>query len=298
VSGHPGEGSPGGGFRERPPVPEPLPRPVTDNHCHLDVARGGGAFGGGSAGTWLPTEEALALARSVNVTRVVQIGCNLESARWAVATATERAEVVAGVALHPNDAALLGARGEFAAAYAEIERLAASPMVRAVGETGLDYFRTAEDGRPAQHESFRRHIALATRLAKTLVIHDRDAHDDTLRILDEEGAPERWVMHCFSGDADFARRCLDRGAYLSFAGTVTFGNAEDLREALKVAPSDRILVETDAPYLTPAPYRGQPNASYLIPHIVRAIAEIRGANVEALCDSIQAATETAYGGGW
>ena len=131
-----------------------------------------------------------------------------------------------------------------------------------------------------QQESFRRHIDLAKRLDKTLVIHDRDAHDEVLRILDEEGAPERWVMHCFSGDADFARACLDRGAHLSFAGTVTFKNAADLRDALAVTPLDRVLVETDAPYLTPTPYRGRPNASYLVPHTVRAIAEVRGDDLE------------------
>ncbi len=141
--------------------------------------------------------------------------------------------------------------------------------MRAVGETGLDYYRTGEDGRAAQHESFRAHIELAKALDKTLVIHDRDAHEDVVRVLDEVGAPDRWVMHCFSGDADFARACLDRGAYLSFAGTVTFKNAEPLREALRVAPLDRILVETDAPYLTPMPHRGRTNASYLVPLTVR-----------------------------
>ena len=148
--------------------------------------------------------------------------------------------------------------------------------MRAVGETGLDYYRTGEDGRAAQHESFRAHIELAKALDKTLVIHDRDAHEDVVRLLDEVGAPDRWVMHCFSGDADFARACLDRGAYLSFAGTVTFKNAEPLREALRVAPLDRILVETDAPYLTPMPHRGRTNASYLVPLTVRSMAATRG----------------------
>jgi TatD DNase family protein len=167
-----------------------------------------------------------------------------------------------------------------------------------VGETGLDYYRTDEDGRPAQHESFRRHIDLAKRLGKTLVIHDRDAHEDVLRLLDEEGIPDRVVMHCFSGDAAFARACLDRGAWLSFAGTVTFKNAEPLREALQVTPRDRILVETDAPYLTPMPYRGRPNASYLVPHTMRAMAEVRGDDLEALCAAVDAATDAAFGGAW
>ena len=167
-----------------------------------------------------------------------------------------------------------------------------------MGETGLDHFRTGEEGRAAQVASFRRHIDLAKRLDKTLVIHDRDAHDEVLQVIDEEGAPARWVMHCFSGDADVARRCLDRGAYLSFAGTVTFKNAEPLREALRVAPSDRILVETDAPYLTPMPYRGRTNASYLVPLTIRAMAEARGDVLEELCFAVEANTFAAFGGPW
>ena len=149
-----------------------------------------------------------------------------------------------------------------------------------------------------QEESFRRHIDLAKRLDKTLVIHDRDAHDDVLRVVDEEGAPERWVMHFFSGDAAFARQCLDRGAHLSFAGTVTFKSAAPLRDALAVTPLDRVLVETDAPYLTPTPYRGRPNASYLVPLTVRAMAEVRGDDLEGLCHAIDTNTERAFGGSW
>ncbi len=195
---------------------------------------------------------------------------------------------MAGVALHPNEAPRLAAAGQLEEALAEIERLAqAHDKVRAVGETGLDHFRTGPEGREAQVESFRRHIDLAKRLDKTLVIHDRDAHDDVLRVVDEEGAPDRWVMHCFSGDAEFARECLDRGAYLSFAGTVTFKNAQPLRDALLVVPPDRLLVETDAPYLTPSPYRGRPNASYLVPHTMRAMAEVRGDDLETLCDQVR-----------
>jgi TatD DNase family protein len=278
---------------ERPPVPEPLPHPVVDNHCHLDIARHGDDDP-------LPVEEALALAAGVGVTRVVQIGCDLPGARWAVQAAASYDALVAGVALHPNEAPLLAARGtDLDAAMAEIEALAgAHDKVRAVGETGLDHFRTGEEGRAVQVESFRRHIDLAKRLDKTLVIHDRDAHDEVLRVLDEEGAPERWVMHCFSGDADFARACLDRGAHLSFAGTVTFKNARPLRDALVVAPLDRILVETDAPYLTPHPHRGQVNASYLVPLTVRAMAEVRGDDLETLCLALDATTEEAFGGPW
>jgi TatD DNase family protein len=273
---------------DRPPPPEPLPHPVVDNHCHLDLARGDDAV--------LPVEEALARAAAVGVPRIVQIGCDLRGARWAVEAAAKHDALVAGVALHPNEAPRLA---DLDAALAEIEALAqAHDKVRAVGETGLDTFRTGEEGRAVQEESFRRHIDLARRLDKTLVIHDREAHDDVLRVLDEEGAPERWVMHCFSGDAEFARGCLDRGAHLSFAGTVTFKNADPLREALRIAPLDRVLVETDAPFLTPTPYRGQTNASYLVPHTVRTMAEVRGEDLSALCAALDANTEAAFGGAW
>jgi TatD DNase family protein len=271
----------------RPPAPERLPHPVVDNHCHLDISRDDEPFA---------VDDALRAAASVNVTRIVQIGCDLPGARWAAQLAGERPEIVAGVALHPNEAPRLAAQGRLEEALAEIEQLAAgSDRVRAVGETGLDHFRTGEDGRAAQEESFRRHIDLARRLDKTLVIHDRDAHDDVLRVLDDEGAPDRWVMHCFSGDAEFARACLDRGAHLSFAGTVTFKNAEPLRDALRTAPQDRILVETDAPFLTPAPHRGRPNASYLVPLTMRLMAQVRGEDLEELCAAVDANTSAAFG---
>jgi TatD DNase family protein len=277
---------------DRPGLPEALPHPVVDNHCHLDIARGGDEPA-------LPVGEALALAASVGVTRIVQIGCDLEGARWAVATAQAHEQVVAGVALHPNEAPALAAAGRLDDALAEIERLARSTdRVRAVGETGLDHYRTGQDGRAAQHQSFRAHVELAKALDKTLVIHDRDAHEDVLRLLDEVGVPERWVMHCFSGDAGLARACLDRGAFLSFAGTVTFKNAEPLREALRVAPLDRILVETDAPYLTPMPHRGRTNASYLVPLTVRSMAATRAMDLAELCVAIESNTDAAFGGRW
>ncbi len=275
--------------RERPPAPEALPHPVVDNHCHLDIANGDP----------LSTPDALAEAAQVNVTRIVQIGCDLSGARWAVACAEQHDAIVAGVALHPNEAPRLAAAGALEDALAEIESLArSSDRVRAIGETGLDHFRTAPVGRDSQVESFRRHIDLAKRLDKTLVIHDRDAHEEVLRVLDEEGAPQRWVMHCFSGDVDFARRCLHRGAHLSFAGTITFKNADAQREALKLSPIDRILVETDAPFLTPMPYRGRPNASYLIPFTMRAMAEVRGEDLTSLCSAVDSNTSAAFGGGW
>ena len=275
--------------RERPPLPEPLPHPVVDNHCHLDI----------SDGEWLETADAIARAAEVGVRRIVQIGCDLAGAAWAVAAAQEHDALVAGVALHPNEAPRLAAEGRLHDALAEIERLAGSHhQVRVVGETGLYFFRTAHDGRDAQVESFARHIDMAKRLDKTLVIHDRDAHDAVLDVIDAEGAPERWVMHCFSGNPRFARACLDRGAYLSFAGTVTFKNAQPLRDALAVTPSDRVLVETDAPFLTPMPYRGRPNASYLVPLTVRAMAEVRGEDLAALCQAIDTNTDGAFGGAW
>jgi TatD DNase family protein len=274
----------------RPPAPEPLPAPVVDNHCHLDIRDGK---------EWLGPAEALERAAAVGVPRIVQIGCDLAGARWAVETARQHEAIVAGVSIHPNEAPRLDERGQLDSALAEIERLAgSSDRVRAVGETGLDYFRTGESGVAAQKRSFAAHIEMAKRLDKALVIHDRDAHDDVLGLLDEQGAPERTVLHCFSGDVDFARACLDRGAYLSFAGTITFKNAPNLRRALAVAPLDRILVETDAPFLAPMPYRGQTNASYLVPVTVRAMAEIRSVDLETLCLAIDANTEVAFGGRW
>ena len=275
--------------RERPPLPEPLPHPVVDNHCHLDIADG----------DWLETADAVSRAAGVGVRRIVQIGCDLPGAQWAVDAAVANDALVAGVALHPNEAPRLAAEGRLEEALAEIERLAqAHEKVRAVGETGLDHFRTGPEGRAPQVESFVRHIELAKRLDKTLVIHDRDAHDEILDVLDAEGAPERWVMHCFSGNARFARACLDRGAFLSFAGTVTFKNAQPVRDALTVTPLDRVLVETDAPFLTPTPYRGRPNASYLVPVTVRAMAEIRGEDLTRLCEAVDATTDIAFGGSW
>lgn len=270
-----------------PDLPEPLPAPVVDNHCHLDVVRGEDS---------LPVPEALARAAAVGVTRIVQIGCDVPSARFAEEAARTYDNVIGGVALHPNDAPL---QPDLEASLAEIERLlVAHPKMRVVGETGLDFFRTGEEGRAVQVASFRRHIDLAKRHDKTLQIHDRDAHAEVLDVVDAEGAPERWVMHCFSGDAAFARACLDRGAYLSFSGTVTFKNAAYLREALAIVPRDRILVETDAPFLTPHPYRGATNSAYLVPITMRVMADVLGADLEALCVAVNENTERAYGGAW
>lgn len=277
---------------ERPEPPEPLPHPVVDNHCHLDIAAHDGP------GEPVPVAEALERAAAVGVPRIVQVGCDLPSARWAVATATEFDAIVAAVALHPNEAPKLEAEGHLDEALAEIADLATAASVRAIGETGLDSFRTGPEGSAAQVRSFRRHIELAHEHDLTLVIHDRETHAEVLAVIDEVGAPERWVMHCFSGDAEFAAECVSRGAYLSFAGTVTFKNAEPLREALRQTPLDRILVETDAPFLTPEPWRGRPNGSYLIPTTVRMMAETRGTELLELCRAIDQNTDRAFGGTW
>jgi len=274
-----------------PETPERLPSPVVDNHCHMDMPP--------RDVEGMSVDEALDRAAAVNITRIVQVGCDLPGARWAVETAKAYESVVAAVALHPNEAPRLAEAGELDAALAEINALASGgDHVRAIGETGLDYFRTGDDGKEAQHHSFREHIRMAKRHDKALMIHDRDAHDDVLEILDDEGIPERTVMHCFSGDADFATACVERGAFLSYAGTVTFKNAANLREALLVTPRDRILVETDAPFLTPSPHRGRPNASYLIPLTVQLMAETLGISVGDLCADINANTDRAYGGSW
>ena len=230
--------------RERPPAPEPLPHPVVDNHCHLDIADG----------DWLATEEAIAAAAAVGVTRIVQIGCDLPGARWAVEAAADARRAGRRRRAAPQRGAAAGGRRRRSTRRwpRSSGSRSAHDKVRAVGETGLDHFRTGEDGRAAQEESFRRHIDLAKRLDKTLVIHDRDAHDDVLRVLDEEGAPERWVMHCFSGDADFARRLpRPRRPPVASPARSRSRTPQPLRDALVVAPRDRVLVETDAPYLTP-----------------------------------------------
>jgi TatD DNase family protein len=274
---------------QRPPAPDPLPSPVTDTHCHMDIARGPDR-------SWTGPEEALADAAAVNVTRVVQIGCDLPGAKWAVTAAHRFPAVVAGVAVHPNEAPRLAARGRLDDTLTEIDRLAGSnDRVRAVGETGLDFFRTRADGHAVQEASFRAHIEMARRHGKALVIHDRDAHADVLRILDEETLPDRVVFHCFSGDADMARHCAGRGWFVSFAGPVTFANAGSLRGALAETPLDRVLVETDAPFLTPHPHRGKPNASYLVPLTVRRMAEVLNTPLDDLCAAVQRNTDAAFG---
>ncbi|MEV5611804.1 TatD family hydrolase [Streptomyces sp. NPDC052225] len=281
-----------------PPLPAPLSVEVADSHTHLDM----------QAGT---VEEGLAKAASVGVTTVVQVGCDLNGSRWAADLAAAHARVHATVALHPNEAPRIvhgdpdgwsrqGAREPLGdagldEALAEIDRLAALPQVKGVGETGLDYFRTGPEGKAAQERSFRAHIEIAKRHGKALVIHDREAHEDVLRVLKEEGAPERTVFHCYSGDAEMAQVCARNGYFMSFAGNMTFKNAQPLRDALAVAPLELVLVETDAPFLTPAPYRGRPNAPYLIPVTLRAMAAVRGIGEDALATAVSANTARAFG---
>ena len=273
--------------RGTPDLPDRLPLPVVDNHTHLDIARDGED---------LPdVAETLAAAASVGVDRVVQIGCDLPGARFTVEQVDLHPAMLGGVALHPNEAPRLAGREALDAAYEEIAQLATHPRVRVVGETGLDYYRTGPEGIGVQQDSFRWHIALAKQLGKALQVHDRDSHQDVLRILAEEGAPAPTVMHCFSGDLGMARECAERGYYLSFAGTVTFKNAKALRDALAVTPLDRVLVETDAPYLAPSPWRGAANSPYLVPLTVRSMAGVLGVSVPELCHAISVNSETVYG---
>lgn len=271
----------GDGQRARsfPPLPERLPVDVLDSHCHLDIVD-------------TPVNEQLKSAKAAGVARIVTIGCDLPSSRFAVDAAAEFDDVYAAVAIHPNETT-----GVSDAVLDDVERLAAHPKVRAIGETGLDYYR---DWAPKddQHRSFRAHIDIAKRTGKALVIHDRDAHDDVLRVLDDVGAPGRVVMHCFSGDADFARACTERGFWLSYPGVVTFGSAGSLREAALATPLDKVLVETDAPFLTPKPQRGKHNAPYLLPHTVRFLSDLLGVDLEEFCTAITANTFAAFDGEW
>jgi TatD DNase family protein len=281
---------------EFPPAPEPLAVPVFDSHTHLDItvheAGVPGGAGPGGGGVTDPVEALITAAAKVGVDRLLQVGVDAPSSRWGAELAARHPAVLATVALHPNEAPTLADLDE---ALREIEALAAEPRVRGIGETGLDTFRTGEQGRAAQETSFRAHIAIAKRYAKPLIIHDRDAHDDVLRVLDSEGAPDVVVLHCFSGDAAFAAECVRRGYLLSFAGTVTFASAAHLRAAAAVTPHDQMLVETDAPFLTPVPFRGRPNASYLVPLTVRSLAATLGADPDSLCAAISATGERVFG---
>ncbi len=272
--------------------PEALPSPVVDNHCHLDFPYRGAVE--------RTTAQILDEATTVGVTRAVQIGCDIDSARWTAEAIQADGRLVGGVALHPNEAPLHAA-GEHSTglsydeALAEISRLARLPRMRVIGETGLDYHHTGPEGRDAQARSFRDHIALAKELGLVLQIHDRDAHAVVLDVLEKDGAPALTVFHCFSGDEAMARVCVDRGYYLSFAGNVTFKNAGELRDALAITPLERVLVETDAPFLTPHPQRGRVNSPSQVATTMRTIAEVLGVDLDKACDAISRTSEALYG---
>ncbi|PYI68383.1 deoxyribonuclease [Arthrobacter livingstonensis] len=305
------DGTPDAGKR-RPgfaPAPAPLPVPVYDNHTHFD-------FGDSP----VALKDALDAAEEVGIAGAVQVGCDLESSRFTVRAVDLDPRVLGAVAIHPNDAPGLaglagggaggagGAGGGTAgggpagggttaldAALEEIDALAAHPRIRAIGETGLDYFRTGPDGIASQLYSFRRHIEIAKKRGLALQIHDRDAHSDVVAVLREEGPPSCVVFHCFSGDAELAKICNDNGWYMSFSGTLTFKNAGNLREALVVADPALLLVETDAPFLTPHPHRGRPNASYMLPYTVQSMGQLMGRGLDSLGQLLRANTEAVYG---
>lgn len=257
--------------RELPPAPQPLNVAAVDSHAHLEII----------TNTAPDSEEIRAVIEAANlagITRLVQVGYSAEQSKWCVRLAElYPGKVLAAVALHPNEAPVVT---DLDADLAVISELAKHPRVRAIGETGLDYFRTPPELRQHQQTSFKKHIQIAKDNNLALVIHDRDAHEDVLQILEEVGAPDRTIFHCYSGDLTMARYCVERGYVISFAGTVTFKNAPALREAVKYVPDHLLLVETDSPFLAPSPHRGALNTPAQIANIVRFIAAERGASPE------------------
>ena len=272
--------------REQAPLPEPLPVPTVDAHAHIEIVTN-------EAPDSDAVRKVLDDAKSVNVDRIVQVGYSAEQSQWCVDMANAfPGRVLAAVALHPNEAPVVA---DLEADWAIIEKLAQEPRVRAIGETGLDYFRTPPELRKRQQDSFKWHIDLAKRTKKALVIHDRDSHEDVLSILLEVGAPEKTVFHCFSGDVEMAKTCIERGYILSFAGTMTFKNAPALRDAVKLVPHDQLLVETDSPFLAPAPHRGALNTPAQIANIVRAMAAERNEDVTELATALSNNAERIFG---
>jgi TatD DNase family protein len=265
---------------ELPPVPERLPAPVVDAHTHLDAC---GAKDPESVKAMVDRAE------SAGVTRVITVADDIASARWVAQAVTWDDRVFGAVAVHPTRTTTFADSAKHA-----LKELARQPRVVAIGETGLDYYWDYSPPQ-AQQAAFRWHIELAKQAGKPLMIHDRDAHDDVLSILDEEGTPETVVFHCFSGDADMARRCVDAGYVLSFAGPVTFRNAVPLQEAARIVPAGQLLVETDAPFLTPHPFRGRPNEPYCAAYTVRALAELRGVDVRDFATTVERNAERVFG---
>lgn len=271
--------------RELAPLPEPLNVKCVDAHAHLEILTN-------TSHDSPEIGKVLADAKSVGIDRIVQVGYSAEQSEWGVKLAEHWPNVLAAVALHPNEAPVVA---DLEADLAVIEKLASHPKVRAVGETGLDFFRTEPELQDRQKYSFRRHIDLAKRIDKALVIHDRDAHRAVLDLLTEEGAPEKTIFHCYSGDAEMARECIEKGYILSFAGTLTFKNAPALREAVKLVPLDQLLVETDSPFLAPMPHRGSLNTPAQIPTILRFMADERGEDVDELATAISNNCERLFG---
>ena len=272
--------------RQRAPLPEPLPAPTVDAHAHMEIITD-------TAPDSPEVAEVIAEAKSVNVDRIMQVGYSAEQSAWCVAAAQKwNTSVLAAVALHPNEAPVVE---NLEADWAVIAKLAEHPRVRAIGETGLDYFRTPPELRARQQESFKWHIELAKKTKKALVIHDRDSHDDVLSVLLEVGAPEKVIFHCFSGDVEMAKTCIERGYVLSFAGTLTFKNAPALREAVKLVPINQLLVETDSPFLSPMPHRGALNTPAQIANIVRAMALERNADLGELATALGDNAERLFG---
>jgi TatD DNase family protein len=271
------------------PAPEPLEVQIYDNHCHLE-------FVFDEAVGAMPWQDNLDIAQSVGIKGVVQVGVTLESSKWCAELATKDARVLAAVALHPNEAPLYESQARLDDAISEIAELATQPRVRAIGETGLDFFRTeGEDSIKLQQHSFEEHIRIAKENDIALMIHDRDAHADVVATLKRVGAPEKVVFHCYSGETDLAQVCIENGWYMSFAGNITIKRNQHLRDSLTMAPKELILIETDAPFLAPEPFRGRPNAPYLVPITARFMAETRGEDLNELCAQLAANTETVYG---
>lgn len=268
------------------PQPEALPVSTVDSHAHLEIVTNAAPDSG-------EVRKVLDDARDAGVDRVVQVGYSAEQSQWCVDAADHwKGRVLAAVALHPNEAPVVE---DLEHDWSIIAKLAEHPRVRAIGETGLDYFRTPPELRKRQQESFKWHIELAKKHKKALVIHDRDSHDDVLSVLLEVGAPEKTIFHCFSGDLEMAKICIERGYILSFAGTVTFKNAPQLREAVKIVPADQLLVETDSPFLAPSPHRGALNTPAQIANIVRAIADERNVSDSELATTLSNNAERIFG---
>ena len=270
-----------------PDIPEPLELGTYDNHTHLEIADGE---------TPMSVSDHLAAMREVGMLGAVQVGVTLESSIWSAEVAKSEPMLLAAVALHPNEAPLYETRAELDDAISKIAELATLPRVRSIGETGLDFFRTqGQAALEAQAHSFEQHIEIAKQNDIALMIHDREAHENVVATLKRVGAPERVVFHCFSGDVELAEICQENGWYLSFAGNITFKKNQHLRDALTSVSPELLLVETDAPFLTPEPMRGRPNAPYLVPHTLRFIADLMQWDVTRLAKQFNANTERVYG---